>query len=86
MRELGKLTADQVDRLDHPVPVTNNGIPVAWLVPLTASERRRAEMITAGRIRPRRLQGLAGWSPLPAATSGPTLSQLLLEMREQEHS
>jgi antitoxin (DNA-binding transcriptional repressor) of toxin-antitoxin stability system len=86
MRELGKLTADQVDRLDHPVPVTNNGLPVAWLVPLTAGERRRAALIAAGRVRPGRPQGLAGWSPLPPTDSGPTLSELLTEMRDQERT
>lgn len=84
MRELGKLTAEQVSHLDHPVPVTNNGLPVAWLVPLSPSERRRAELITAGRLRPRRLQGLV--HPLPEITDGPTLSELLLEMRGQERT
>lgn len=86
MRELGKLTADQVNRLDHPVPVTSNGLPVAWLVPLTPGERRRAEMIAEGRLRPGRPRGLADWSPLPQVDDGPTLSELLLEMREQERA
>lgn len=86
MRELGKLTAEQVNRLDHPVPVTSNGLPVAWLVPLTRGERRRAEMIAEGRLRPGRPQGLEGWSPLPQVEEGPTLSELLLEMREQERA
>ncbi len=86
MRELGKLTADQVDRLNHPVPITNNGLPVAWLVPLTTSERRRASLITSGRLRPGRPAGLEGWSPLPAIDDGPTLSELLVEMRDQERT
>lgn len=84
MRELGKLTADQVNHLAKPVAVTNNGLPVAWLVPLTPSERRRAELIAAGRLRPRRLQGLP--SPLPENSAGPALSELLLEMRGQERT
>lgn len=86
MRELGKLTADQVGRIDHPMPVTSSGRPVAWLVPLSASERRRAEMIVEGRLRPSRVDGLAGHVPLPPVTDGPPLSEVLLEMREQERS
>jgi antitoxin (DNA-binding transcriptional repressor) of toxin-antitoxin stability system len=86
MRQLGKLTAEQVERLTHPVPVTSNGLPVAWLVPLTPGERRRAELIAAGRLRPGRPQGLAGWVPLPPAEGEPTLSELLLAMRDQERT
>lgn len=86
MRELGKLTADQVDQLGHPVPVTSNGLPVAWLVPLTPGERRRAEMVAAGRLRPGRPQGLAEWSALPAREEEPRLSDLLRQMREQERT
>jgi antitoxin (DNA-binding transcriptional repressor) of toxin-antitoxin stability system len=86
MRELGKLTADQVQELDHAVPVTSNGLPVAWLVPLTPSERRRAEMIAAGRLHPGRPRGLGRWSPLPPVDDEPTLSELLLEMRERERT
>jgi antitoxin (DNA-binding transcriptional repressor) of toxin-antitoxin stability system len=86
MRELGKLTAEQVSTLDHPVPVTSNGLPVAWLVPLTPAERRRAEMIATGRLRPARRRLPADWTPLPAIEDGPTLSELLLEMRDQERT
>ena len=86
MRELSKLTAEQVTQLDHPVPITNNGLPVAWLVPLTASERRRAEMILAGRLRPRKRYD---YSPLPLLQpmdDGPSLSEILLEMRGRERT
>lgn len=86
MRELGKLTADQVSHLDHAVPVTSNGLPVAWLVPLSSSERRRASLIAAGRLRPARHPGLADWTPLPAPDHGPALSDLLREMRAQDHT
>lgn len=86
MRELGKLTAEQVERLDHPVPVTSNGVPIAWLMPLTAGERRRASMIAMGRLRPRRREGLAGRAIASATPDGPSLSELLLEMRRQEHT
>ena len=82
MRGLGKLTADQVDQLDHPIPVTNNGLPIAWLVPLAPSERRRAEMIAAGQLRPGRL-GKLSTHPLSPLEGEPTLSELILEMREK---
>jgi len=73
MRELGKLTAEQVSRFEHPVPVTSNGRPVAWLVPMTAGERRRAEMITSGELR-------------PPVTDGPALSEVLAELRALERT
>lgn len=61
--------------------MTSNDVPI---VPLTPSERHRAELIAAGRLRPRRLHGLP--SPLPASSTGPALSELLLEMRGREHT
>ncbi|HEV2345039.1 MAG TPA: hypothetical protein VGS97_13160 [Actinocrinis sp.] len=87
MRELGKLTVDQVAGIDHPVPVTSNGSPVAWLVPLTAAERRRAELIAAGRLEPRRRDDLEAWRPLPPAEPGEsTLTEILEAMRAQERT
>jgi antitoxin (DNA-binding transcriptional repressor) of toxin-antitoxin stability system len=86
MRELGKLTAEQVSRFEHPVPVTSNGQPVAWLVPMTAGERRRAEMITSGELRPRRREDLDAWEPLPPVTDGPALSEVLAELRALERT
>lgn len=87
MRELGKLSAEQVSLIDHPVPVTSNGRPVAWLVPLTASERRRAEMIAAGQLEPRRREDLDAWRPMPDPGSGEAvLSEILIAMREQERT
>lgn len=86
MRELGKLTADQVSHISQPVPVTSNGLPVAWLVPLSSGERRRAELVAAGRLIPGRPEGLAGWSPLPASEDGPSLSEVLVNMRQQERA
>lgn len=87
MRELGKLSAEQVKQLDQPVVVTNNGLPIAWLVPLSPSERRRAEMIASGRLKPaRNPRGLAGWTPHPAIPGLPPLSEVLLEMRAQERT
>jgi antitoxin (DNA-binding transcriptional repressor) of toxin-antitoxin stability system len=86
MRELGKLTAEQLSHLGHPVTVTSNGLPVAWLVPLTPSQRRRAELISNGRLNPRRVDGPPIMPRLPAITDGPTLSELLIQMREQERT
>ncbi|HEY0500971.1 MAG TPA: type II toxin-antitoxin system prevent-host-death family antitoxin [Kutzneria sp.] len=86
MRELTKLTVELVKRYDEPVQITNNGLPVAWLVPLTESDRQRAELIAAGRLRPGRHRGLSDLLPLPPEPDGPTLSELLLEMRAQERA
>ncbi len=87
MRELGKLSAEQVALIDHPVPVTSNGKPVAWLVPLTASERRRAEMIAAGQLEPRRREDLDAWRPAPALGKGEdALSEILIAMRKQDRT
>lgn len=86
MRELTKLTVELVRRYDEPVQITNNGLPVAWLVPLSPDEQRRAELIAAGRLRPGRHRGLSDLLPLPPVPDGPTLSELLLEMRDQERT
>src|SRR5260221_6696903 len=87
MRELGKLTVEQVNEIDHPVPVTSNGTPVAWLVPLTPAERHRAELIATGRLEPRRRDDLEAWQPLPSAADGEsTLTEILKAMRDQERT
>jgi antitoxin (DNA-binding transcriptional repressor) of toxin-antitoxin stability system len=86
MRELGKLTAEQLKEIDHPIPVTSNGVPVAWLAPLTAAERRRAQLIAEGRLRPGRREAVPAWRPLPQSKEGPSLSEILTEMREQERT
>jgi hypothetical protein len=86
MRELGKLTAEEVAAIDHPVPVTSNGIPVAWLVPLSPSEHRRAEMIASGQLEPRRREDLDAWRPAPGVEGEPTLSEILLALRQQERA
>jgi len=87
MRELGKLSAEEVARIDHPVPVTSNGRPVAWLVPLTPSERRRAEMIAAGELEPRRREDLEAWRPQSAVgPDEPTLSEILAAMRRLDRT
>jgi hypothetical protein len=43
-------------------------------------------MIAAGRLRPARSPGLDRWSPLPLIEYGPTLSEVWLEMRQQERT
>jgi antitoxin (DNA-binding transcriptional repressor) of toxin-antitoxin stability system len=86
MRELGKLTAEEVAAIDHPVPVTSNGTPVAWLVPLSPSEHRRAEMIASGQLEPRRREDLDAWHPVPGAEGEPTLAEILLALRQQERA
>jgi antitoxin (DNA-binding transcriptional repressor) of toxin-antitoxin stability system len=87
MRELGKLSAEEISEIDHPVPVTSSGEPVAWLVPLTPSERRRATMIAKGQLEARRREDLDAWRPGagPEQTE-PALSEILLTMRERERT
>ncbi len=87
MRELGKLTVEEATTFDHPIPVTSYGKPVFWIVPLTPSESRRAEMIASGRLEPRRREDLEAWKPQPAVNGEQTaLSDILLALREQERS
>lgn len=86
MRELGRLTAERLKEIDRPVPIISNGVPVAWLAPLAAGERRQAELIAAGRLRPRRHGCLSPWQALPPAGEGPSLSEILAGMREQERT
>ncbi len=83
MRELGKLTAEQVANITEPVAVTNHGLPVAWLVPLSRAERRHAQMVAGGRLRPGRPTTAV---PLPPMQDGPTLSELLVLMRQQDRT
>lgn len=64
--------------------VTEHGRPVARLTPTPPAELgpyRR--MIAEGRIRPGR-GNLADLGPPLPATPGPTLTQILLEMRDEE--
>jgi|GEM_PF-1465311 len=84
MRQLGKLTADEVAHLDQPISVTSNGRPVAWLVPMTEAQRHRAELVATGRLRPGYPEGLKGWRPLPPREDGLSLSDALVEMRRRE--
>jgi hypothetical protein len=70
---------------DEGRPATSNGVPVAGL-PLTAAERRRAQLIAEGRLRPGRREAVPAWRPLPQSKEGPSLSEILTEMREQERT
>jgi antitoxin (DNA-binding transcriptional repressor) of toxin-antitoxin stability system len=85
-RQLGKLSAEDLAAITHPVPVTSNGVPVAWLVPLDPSERRRAEMIARGQLEPRRREDLEAWRPAESGGVESTLSEILLELRQQERA
>ena len=87
MRDLTKLTGDDLVALTEPLPVTRDGLPLAWLVPMTPGERKRAELIAAGRLRPAtRPGGLLNWKPLEPVPGERPLSEILLEMRDQEHT
>ena len=75
-----------MSQLVRTVPVTNNGVPIAWFVPMTPGERRRAEMIAGGEMGPAKRSGLAGWQPLPALNGEPALSDILHELRTRERT
>ena len=64
--------------------VTEHGRPVAVLAPLPpANESIIDRMIREGRARPAK-GNLLDVKPLPAVTTGPTLSEILAEQREGE--
>jgi antitoxin (DNA-binding transcriptional repressor) of toxin-antitoxin stability system len=86
MREPGKRNPEDAATADRPAPVTGNGTPIARLVPLNPSEHRRAEMIASGRLEPRRREDLDAWCPAPATENEPTLSEILLALRQQERA
>ncbi|WP_267593979.1 type II toxin-antitoxin system Phd/YefM family antitoxin [Carbonactinospora thermoautotrophica] len=64
--------------------ITNRGQLVAWLVPATPEERRREELVAAGRLRPGRPGGLAGRRRMPRQEAGRSLSEALQAMRAEE--
>ncbi|MFC4888364.1 hypothetical protein ACFPK5_24810 [Streptomyces beijiangensis] len=58
---------------------------MAWLVPMNAAERRRAELLAAGRLRPAAAPDvLLRWQPLLARPDGASLRDAPVEMREAE--
>jgi prevent-host-death family protein len=86
LRDLSHHTARVVDRVRHGevIQVTDRGVPILRLVPESAaSGDLRAELIAEGDLVP-----AADTSPFPepapAVQNGPSLSDTLAAMREEE--
>lgn len=87
IRELRQHASRYIDlvKAGESVEVTERGKPVARLVPVKDGRSRLQQLIDEGLATP-----AAGdtplWDiePLPPVTEGPTLSEILLRMREDE--
>jgi prevent-host-death family protein len=65
--------------------ITNRGMVVARLIPVSPAERAMAEMIERGEIIPaKKPGGLVGWKPLPPRGDDVSASDALAAMREEE--
>ena len=89
VRELRQNLSVYLDRVKEGerLEVTEHGRPVALLVPIPPEEDQIARMIAEGRIIPAK-GSLREWlrenPPLPALPGEKTLTQILLEMRDEE--
>ncbi len=92
-RDLSRRAASVLDRVEHGerLVVTRDGEPIAEIIPIDRSERKLARWIKEGVIAPPPATGYAkagGVSraarQLPAAEPGPTATDILRQMREDE--
>ena len=85
MRELRQDASTWVRRAaaGEILEVTDRGRPVARLGPVPESEVGMAALEAAGRLRPPRGR-LTELEPLPAAPDGPSLSEVLDDLRADE--
>ena len=89
VRELRQNLSVYLDRVKEGerLEVTEHGKPVALLVPLPPEDDPLARMIAEGRVTPARYdlqEYLRAHPPLPALRGEKTLTEILLEMREEE--
>jgi prevent-host-death family protein len=89
VRELRQNLSVYLDRVKEGerLEVTEHGKPVALLVPLPPEDDPLARMIAEGRVTPARYdlqEYLRNHPPLPALRGEKTLTEILLEMREEE--
>ena len=89
VRELRQNLSVYLDRVKEGerLEVTEHGKPVALLVPLPPEDDPLARMIAEGRVTPARYdlqEYLRNPPPLPALRGEKTLTEILLEMREEE--
>jgi prevent-host-death family protein len=89
VRELRQNLSVYLDRVKEGerLEVTEHGRPVALLVPLPPEEDQIARLVAEGKMRPAK-GSLGAWlrenPPLPAVPGEKTLTQILLEMRDEE--
>jgi antitoxin (DNA-binding transcriptional repressor) of toxin-antitoxin stability system len=88
IRELQKNTAAVIRELtevNETAEITSRGEVVAHLVPVSPDEALMRKMIARGEMLPASGEGdLADVTPLPALPDGPSLSETLVAMREEE--
>jgi prevent-host-death family protein len=92
VRELRQNASKYLDRVKRgeSIEVTERGVPVAVLGPVPVKDRSlRDRLIAEGRVVPGR-GNLAAWlkenppEPYPDGYAGPTLTELLLQMRDED--
>jgi prevent-host-death family protein len=76
---------EEVRETGQQVIVTDRGKPVVKLVPLESWDERYARMVASGAVTPPRAP-LRGPIPRPTIklTPGPTLAEIVVQMRESE--
>jgi prevent-host-death family protein len=87
IRELRQNASRYVDMAEHGrrVPVTKRGKLVAYLVPAEEPRSVYEQMVAAGQARPALRRGTRGLPPpLPLDDDGPSLSEVLRQMRDEE--
>lgn len=86
VRELSQDTSGAIHRVEvgEEIQVTKNGRLVAIIVPVGEEQRQRAALVAAGLAETAGVAGgLLDLEPLPAPTEGPSLSELLSQMRDE---
>lgn len=86
VRELSQDTSGAIHRVEggEEVQVTKNGQLVALIVPVGEEQRQRAVLVAAGLAEtPGSPGGLLDLDPLPTPADGPSLSDVLSEMRDE---
>lgn len=85
VREVRQNISVYLDRVKHgeAFTVTEHGRPVAVLAPLPPDDDPLAELVAAGLVGPP-TGGLAHLRPAPPLTEGPTVSEVLQQMRDED--
>jgi prevent-host-death family protein len=89
IRQLQSHASELVDRVaaGERVEITRNGRLVAVLGPPPPEQRVLEDLVRTGSVDPDNLdraRGLADWQPLPPRPGTPSLSEVLLALREEE--